>query len=171
MRYGMRKATMGDIADFAGVSRQTLYSSFANKSDAFVAAVECIASEIKTDIQERWADDQSMEEKLDIYFQRAVISVFEMICNTPDAGDMMNGFDKQSSEVIREAERSKLEMLHGLFLPYEHQLKERNLSAYQIAELCERSGSSFLRIAADMTELERLVSTLKRSILALLKDA
>ena len=169
-RYGVRKATMGDIAEFAGVSRQTLYSNFAGKSEAFAAAADCIAGKIRSDIEEFWEENRSTEEKLDYYFQRAVLSLFEMISKTPDATDILNGYGQEGADIIRNAERNKVKMLQGLFLPYEKQLKKHGLSAQQIAELCERAGSSFLRVAEDQQELERLVSTLKSSVLALIGD-
>ena len=38
-RHGIQKTTMGDIADAAGVSRQTLYNKFANKDEVLRGAI------------------------------------------------------------------------------------------------------------------------------------
>jgi hypothetical protein len=42
----LRKATMGDIAEQAGISRQTLYARYANKDEIMAAAMQRIAERV-----------------------------------------------------------------------------------------------------------------------------
>ena len=45
-RYGVKRTTMGDIAEQAGISRQTLYSFYPNKDEILSAAIVSMADQM-----------------------------------------------------------------------------------------------------------------------------
>ena len=61
-RYGMRRATMGDIAEKAGVSRQTLYATYANKEEVLKAAICHAARKTMADIEADWKNCTTIAE-------------------------------------------------------------------------------------------------------------
>ena len=56
IRYGARKTAMTDIADAAGVSRQTLYDQFGSKDDLVEAAISRNTDLVLARISERLED-------------------------------------------------------------------------------------------------------------------
>ena len=46
LRYGVKRTGMNDIAEEAGISRQTLYKSFANKDAVLQATIRLLADQV-----------------------------------------------------------------------------------------------------------------------------
>ena len=77
-KHGARKTAMIDIAEAAGVSRQTLYALFGNKDDLVAATITHHARQNFALVEEGLRDCNSREE-LDVYFARTTVKSFELI--------------------------------------------------------------------------------------------
>ena len=64
LRYGFARTTMGDIAREAGISRPSLYLLFADKEEAFAAAVHKLNADQLAAIQERLPALPTLRDKL-----------------------------------------------------------------------------------------------------------
>ena len=62
-RYGVRRTTMSDIATAAGISRQTLYSSYANKEEVLAAAICYSADRTMEALEADWSKDGSIHRR------------------------------------------------------------------------------------------------------------
>ena len=78
-RHGARKTAMADIAQAAGVSRQTLYALFGNKDDLLAATINHVAEKNFARVEEGLMECTSLEEELDVYFAQTIVSAFELI--------------------------------------------------------------------------------------------
>lgn len=169
-RYGVRRTTMGDIAKHAGVSRQTLYSHFANKDEVLRAAIRSLAAATIAQIKASWQQDTSMSAKLDTYLEFAVVKHFEALSKMPDSSDLLNGYSEEGLQELRKLERQKMKLLQNQFEPHHRELSEKGSSAADLAELFERSSCNFKYIATSKPHLKRLLKTLKTSTMMMLGE-
>ena len=169
-RYGVRRTTMGDIAAQAGISRQTLYATYSGKDQILNAAL-CHISRLTLDkIRTDWAERQTIADKLDVYFNHAVIAFFEQIRSMPDSRDLMGGASDGIAINYAEAEEPKKQALADQFLPYAKRLSGAGMSSRDLADFILQSTQSFKIVAIDEAHLRRLLKTLKGSVLALIGE-
>lgn len=170
-RYGVRRTTMGDIAERAGISRQTLYTSYANKDDILAAAVRHAADKTMAAITCAWQSAEGIGDRLDIYFQRAVVDYFELLRQMPDADDLLTGFSESGAAVIEAAEARKAEALASQLEPYAGKLEAAGMTVTDLADFIQSSSASFKYAARDKAHLKRLLKSLKTSVLTLIGEA
>lgn len=170
-RYGVRKATMGDIAEQAGISRQTLYARYSNKEEIIAAAMQLIAEHVCHEVREGWGPAQSIGERIDIFLDAAVVRFFDQIRQMPDASDLLIGNGDGVTGPQRAAEQGKIDLLTGLFDPYGEALAAKGSSAQELAEFFYASASSYKFSAHDLPQLKRLLATLKRTTMVMLGES
>ena len=169
-RYGVRKATMGDIAEQAGMSRQTLYARYANKEEIMSAAMQFIADKVIGQVTEAWLSAESISEKLDIFLDYAIVRFFEQIRQMPDSKDLLTGHGEAGSASQHMAEQGKVALLAGLFEARKQALAAHGVTPRDLAEFFYASASSFKFIARDADHLHSLLATLKRTTLMMLGE-
>ncbi len=169
-RYGVRRTTMGDIAEQAGVSRQTLYASYANKDEILAAAMHYLVDKTVEGIKADWEVADTIDEKLDAYFQHAVIAYYEGIKNMPDSVDLISGIDATTNAELEKGDKIKKAALAKLFAAHEDSLKSAGTSSADLADLVQSSSSNFKFIARDEDHLKRLLASLKSAALSLLGE-
>jgi AcrR family transcriptional regulator len=108
MRYGVGRTRMHDIAAEAGIVRQTLYLSYKNKNEILCAAIRHFAAVSLSEIQAGWGRSQSLEDKLDVFHCHAILSSFDLINASPEARDMIGGFNDQGRAAAEQAQRDKI---------------------------------------------------------------
>jgi AcrR family transcriptional regulator len=169
-RYGVRRATMGDIASAAGISRQTLYGSYSSKEDVFTAALQYAIDMTLLAIEAEWQTQTAISEKLDTYFQLAVIDYFERTSQMPDAEDLHTGFNEAGKAALEKANERKRIALEGIFAPFADRLAARGTSPSDLADLVQSSAANFKLVARNRKHLARLVKTLKQAVLTLIVE-
>ena len=85
-RYGFAKTTMSDIANEAGVSRQTLYNAFASKEDILRAVVRHAGEESLATVKEEWTKVETLEEKLAAFQIFGPQAWYEVMITAPGLG-------------------------------------------------------------------------------------
>ena len=174
-RYGVKRATMSDIADEAGISRQTLYSSFPSKDEMLAAAILHMSEGILTQVRAGWEDATNISEQLDVYFEHAVIAVFEMIKSSPDADDIAGKYTELRKETVVKAsvEAGKLKQ-HALaekLSPFQKEIAESGQTCEQLVEFIYTAAKSFENAATTTEELRSLLISLKISVLRTIQYA
>ncbi len=114
-KFGMKKTTMADIADEAGISRQTLYNAYPNKEAVIQAATKFVLLRDLENVKTAWADASTIAEKLDIYFQLGPVSWYESISALPDAAEILEGMSAMVEPAMEEAHEAWIAALAGLF--------------------------------------------------------
>lgn len=170
-RYGVRKATMGDIAEKAGISRQTLYARYANKDEIMGAAMRLISERVISDVNAAWLPAGSISERLDIFFDFAIVRFFEKIKQMPDSGDFLVGHGQVGSLAQHAAESGKVELLAGLFETRKQALAANGSSPEELAEFFYTSCAGFKFTARDLAHLNSLLTTLKRTTMLMLDES
>ncbi len=167
-RYGVKRTTMSDIAQEAGIVRQTLYNAFPSKDAVLCAVIRHVADDSIVRTRDGWAAASSFEDRLDVFFRILVEEVFEMLHKAPDYEDLASGFNETGREEVDRADRLKAALLAELFDPYEHALNAVGQSVADYADFVHRAAAHMKHTARDQAELSRLVASLKASIRAVI---
>ena len=168
-RYGVRKATMGDIAEQAAMSRPTLYARYANKDEIMAAAMQLISERVVNEVVEAWQSAATISERIDIFLDCAIVRFFDQIKQMPDSGDLMIGGGDGAATHLR-AEQGKIDLLAGLFDTRRDALAAHGMTPADLADFFYASASSFKFTARDGKHLESLLATLKRSVMVMLGE-
>ena len=169
-RYGVRKATMGDIAEQAGISRPTLYARYANKDEIMAAAMQLISDRVVGEVTEAWKSAETISERIDIFLDCAIVRFFDQIQQMPNSSDLMIGAGEGVPAALHVAEKGKIGLLSGLFEPHQEALAAKGSSAAQLADFFYASSSTFKFTARDSTHLESLLATLKQCTMEMLGE-
>ena len=117
IRYGARKTAMTDIADAAGVSRQTLYDQFGSKDDLVEAAISRNTDLVLARISERLGEADNLAESLDVYLTETVVRTFERLQTSEDVEDLISGHSDAGRAAISKSHTNGIPRLWSIYLP------------------------------------------------------
>ena len=166
-QYGVKKTAMADIAESAGVSRQSLYANFENKDEMLAAAMTSVVDDIVNSLQLQWKECTSVEQKLTVYFDTAIIGVFDMLQSKPDAKDILRGVGELSQKVAKDADKKKTRILAAQLMPHAEQLASAGTTPTALAQFIVATSSNLKFSVASRRELVALLRTLQQSVLAM----
>ncbi|WP_420860543.1 TetR/AcrR family transcriptional regulator [Algirhabdus cladophorae] len=168
-RYGIRKTTMADIADTAGVSRQTLYTHYRNKDTVLIAAMHFVADKSERSFTERRIQVGTLGEVLDIYFEECVINYFHFIAQTPDAQDLLLGFTPAGKAASIEVSERKARLIADSLAPFEAQIQASGTTVISYARFFTTSASNAKFSVQSLDQLQDYLAALKISVLSTLR--
>ncbi|MBU2993181.1 helix-turn-helix domain-containing protein [Octadecabacter sp. 1_MG-2023] len=170
LRYGFRRTTMGDIAKAAGLSRQTLYSRFANKDEVYAAGLDLHTQRIVADLKSAFLEAATIEDAMDGFATISIVSTFEMLNQSPDASDLIEAANSPEGQAaMARSSLLKRQILAELFEPYSTALETHGLSPSQLAEFVETNKLAISKTAQTREQLEGQIATLTASVVALTK--
>ena len=169
-RYGYKKTTMADLADAAGVSRQTLYNKYPNKEQVLRAAIRFGTETGLAQVAELWASGASVAEKIDMFFQIGPLNWYDMIMASPDSADLIEGFNTHAVDEMAEGTKRWVEALTGVFAPFETKLAEQGISTDAFADFFYTTSANAKYNATSRAQLETRLATLRATTLATLGE-
>ena len=164
-RYGMKRATMGDIAEEAGVARQTLYNQFADKDDLLRAAIRLHADTSLAAIESECEELNDLGDKLDVVFQRIVVVPWDRLHATPHGNEILTGFREAARQEIGVSDRRFGAMLETLLAPSATGFSHAGLTVRQACDLIQASWYGIRHKARDRDHLLELLASLKTLVL------
>lgn len=156
---------MVDIAETAGVSRQTLYALFGNKDDLVAATIIYIADKNFADVEAGLKECSSIDDQLDIYFTRTIVSSFELIEGSQDLEDIMSGHSDAGRAALADVEKRHTRLVRRLLAPYKSRIEASGYNLNQLAHFCVTCARGFKYSAKSKRDLNLLLSALKTSVL------
>lgn len=167
-RYGVKRATMNDVAEEAGVVRQTLYNVFPNKDEVLRGTIRYFSQQQIDLVTAGWRPEAGLAGNLDLMFQHLVSDIWDAIQSSPDAAEFEQGFN--------EAGRAELEQVHDmwrkelakLFVPYAETLTERGQSVPAFADYLHVSMIGLKYGAKTRPQLDALWVAHKAALIAFL---
>ena len=166
-RYGVKRATMSDIADEAGVVRQTLYNVFPGKDAVLRGTIRYFVETQWRATHEGWAGAETLSDRLDILFRHFVEEPWDTINATPDAEDLERGVNAAGRDEIAKLKGTTDAYLRELFLPYEDALSQHGQTAESTAKFLHNAMSGVKHGAQNRDELQSYIASLKAAVLAL----
>ena len=132
-RYGVKRASMNDIAEEAGIARQTLYNAFSNKDEVLKATLRLFADRAAADIEAALDRKPALAERLDAVFTHIAIKPYELLHASPNAMDIIEGFNTAGQEEIASINERFRTLITGILMPYETALTKEGLTAAELA--------------------------------------
>ena len=163
-KHGIRRTSMSDIADAAGVSRQTLYSRFENKEGILQAVVTYTTLRTIAELELRWQSCSSVAEKLDVYFKHVVVSTYTLLQSMPDAADLYSTEHPMIAVAIEEAEKKYTQSLRATLQPCGDVLKQHGESPASVASFVTTTGYAMKHNATSVVDLNKKLLTLRRMV-------
>lgn len=154
-RYGYARATMGDIAKAAGMSRPALYLVFPNKDDIFAAVVGRYSAGALETIRKGVSTRATLREQLLYAFTVWVIESYRLVTASPDAQDLVEGKHKAVDAATEQFERFLTELLEPTVsdaIP--------PTTSESVARLLVASSRGLKQAATDIEDLETMIDQL-----------
>ncbi len=165
LRYGIKRATMNDIAQEAEVARQTLYNTFANKDEVVEAGIRHMAASAITEINQAIDDGQSLAQLIDLYFRKISIEPFELLHTNPNAEDIIDGINAVSKDALNQTTRDYVAAAMRFLNPYAPALSKAGKSAAEVAEFLHVGAYGAKKMARDRDHLDMVLNTMKTATL------
>jgi AcrR family transcriptional regulator len=166
MRYGIRRTTMNDIANEAGLVRQTLYTAYSNKDEVLCATIRYFSDKSLTGIKTAWDDAANLDQKLEIYFEQAIIWSFGLIKASPDAMDMIDGYNEAGKAELQAQHLHKLKAFNSILAPYKKSIRKAGLTVDQLGDFIINASLGIRNNARDETHLKSMLAALKSTVLS-----
>ena len=165
MRYGVGRTRMSDIASEAGVVRQTLYSFFKSKDQILCGAIRHFSDRAQVEIEDEWQSLQTFEDKLSIFHEHAIITSFKVISASPEARDMIGGYNAAGKAEAGNAQSGKVKMWTKE-LSAHHLTNDGDISAKRFAEYIVLSSIGLRDQATSERQLRALLAIQRSGLLA-----
>ncbi|MBX7535079.1 TetR/AcrR family transcriptional regulator [Qipengyuania sp. GH1] len=165
-RYGIRRATMNDIAQAAGVSRQTVYNIFPNREELLHGVIRYHFWHKWNEISEAVDQVENREERIAILLDRLVVRSWESMQAMPHADELELEIDTTMRERIADIHQEAATNLCEFFSPYERQLSSRGMTAKGIGEMLHLAFVGMKLSSTSQAQLETVVGTMKACLLA-----
>jgi len=169
MRYGVGRTRMADIAAEAGVVRQTLYSFFKNKNEILCAAIRHYSDISLSEIRQEWERLEDLDDQLDVFFEHAIVASFAMISASPDARDMIGGYNASGKAETERAQMEKINAWSEVLAAHQLSRNKKKISTERLAEYIVLSSIGLRDQARDEQQLRILLEIQKSAIIALLE--
>ena len=170
IRYGVKRTTMGDVAQAAGVSRPTLYASYSNKQELLGGVVGHYYNALIQKIREQAKSATSIDAKLDIYFEHAILALYDLSQSWPDAEDIFEFGNQSPLEAYEVALIQQKDLLIDLFTTHADTIAAHQLSVDELSDFTMSCANKLKKNVPNRTILETRLRTLKTAILAIVKS-
>ena len=169
-RYGVKRTTMNDIAAEAGIVRQTLYNSYANKDEVLRATIRSFKDRALTAIETECATAGTLSEKLDIIFQHWAVRPYELLHASPHAIDIIRGYNDAAKDEIAIANERYRVAIETALMPYENQIAAAGQTTFELSDFFVNAVVGFKHNARNKKHLQALLASLKAVILTVAGD-
>lgn len=164
MRYGIGRVTMADIAQGAGVARQTLYNAYANKDDVLRAVARHSAEQTFAAVADPWDTASEIADNIDLYYDHVPLAWFDMVASAPDAAEIVDGLNAVAKSEMDDAMQRWRNMFSAKFAQAGADDPE------EMADFFVSASKSAKYDAIDRAALVKRLAMLKRAVLAMLPD-
>lgn len=167
-QYGIRRTSMSDIADRAGVSRQTVYNSFGNKDEIYHAAIMHMGALWEEKARKGLAKTQSLSDQLDVLFDVFALDAYKFGRGKMDSEDMFVEAHIVAPEALSAFFSVTRNLYAEILKPYESILKEQGISSHKLADQLEIACRGYKRNARSLRHLKELLNVQKNLVLSML---
>lgn len=168
LRYGIKRTSMADIAEEAGISRQTLYKTFSNKDDVMLAMMRHHFSEKAAAMAAGIAATDNVSTQIDVIVRAVVIAPREALSLSPHAAEIMDGIGKLSERELARAAEETRGIFKQVFAPYVTELEGKGMTPAGLASFAQLACKSIKGGATSKAEMLELIATFKAVVLTAL---
>ena len=169
IRYGVKRTTMGDVAQAAGVSRPTLYASYSNKEELLGGVIRQCYSDLIRKIRTQAKEAASIDVKLDIYFEHAILALYDLSQSWPDAEDIFEFGNQSALDAYEAALVQQKDLLTDLFTAHTDTIEAHQLSVDELSDFTMSCANKLKKNVPNRAILETRLKTLKTAVLAIVR--
>jgi len=163
--FGVKKTTMSDIADEAGVSRQTVYNAFEGKDQLVYAVLKGHAFLIRQRISEGSQADDSLEDRLTVLYQELVAAHDAAMRASPHSDELMENWSNLPQDQQDDINGVYLGTIRGALTPFQDQIEARGFDLDSLSVFLKGNFAQIKRDVKTPEDVERLFRPLKMLIL------
>ncbi|MGC6496569.1 MAG: TetR/AcrR family transcriptional regulator [Candidatus Puniceispirillaceae bacterium] len=161
---GVRKASFGDIAKAAGISRPTLYAAFEDKNAIMLAAIYHVSEKLLQTIKDQLANKLTAQERLWLFTTVCIIEPYRFIQQSEDAADILSGHNKAGKKAIRHTLEQRAVFLKDILMPFAGETVS-GTALMEYTRTFVLSSSGLKNTAADEDELRQNLEILEAWLL------
>lgn len=161
---------MNDFARSGGCAANALRRCISDKDEALCAAIPYFSGGSLNEIKLGWQDPANIGEMLKINFDHAIIASFAIVRASPDAEEMISGYNAAGKAEIKRVQAQKTEAIAGILAPFSDQIARAGLKIEQLADFIQTASMSLRNSAQDESHLRSLLAALKSTVMSLLKE-
>jgi AcrR family transcriptional regulator len=169
-QYGVKRTTMRDIAESAGVARQTLYNFFPSKDAILRSIIRLHAHETHAAVRAYLESGKPVEEGLDIVFECIAVRPFEILRSTPHGNEILDGVNKAANEELQETYRGFRKLVSNILEKHREQIEQQGTKLDVFGDMLVTALVSFKKNARDREHLQQLYEAFKTPLLQMLGE-
>jgi AcrR family transcriptional regulator len=169
-RYGVKRASMSDVAEEAGISRQTLYKAFRSKDDILRTHIHAYTDNAIAEIDVGLAKTEGLGARIDLILEKMVVAGFDMVRASPNAQDIIEGVNAATKEELEITAGRFQAVIKEVLQPYEAALTAAGTSPDALAEFVQRSARAAKGYAQDRKHLLQQLHTIRQLCLVAAKQ-
>ena len=163
-RYGWRKTTMQDVADAAGISRQTLYNHVSHKDELLRLVVHYYLTDNIERCRMAVEQATTIEVAADAVIAHFLTEAWQTLQAMPETEDIEMASNQIISQEVDNATKLKSALIADMLTRLTKTKKANEIAAFFCASL-----SGMKSFAKTQDQLDQLSATLKQSLLHLSK--
>ncbi|WP_202131563.1 TetR/AcrR family transcriptional regulator [Aurantiacibacter rhizosphaerae] len=164
-RYGIRRASVNDVAEEAGVSRQTVYNVFPNRSALLAGIVRYHYERQWEIIWQECASASDRRERIEIAMRKLVLEPWEDLQAMPHADELELELTTSVRKEMRVIYDDVIESMSAFFEPYEKALSQHRLTPCDLAHMVQASLAGLKLSSLDRERVESFTRSMLACIL------
>lgn len=169
-KYGVRRATMGDVAEAAGVSRQTVYNIFPNREALLIGVVRYHFNSKWASIRASGSSETERKARFQHLLDTLVVESWASMQAMPHADELeleiATTIKREIAEVHAEAKRNLCEFL----FPYENALAQRGMTPRGLGDMLHHAIVGLKLSSTSREEINSATATMLSCLLAVTED-
>lgn len=169
-KYGLSKTTMADVANSAGISRQSLYNRFKNKDELVRLIVRLYFKKNLSLCNNELKTKNNLKDILDTLVQYFIIEAWMTARSLPISDGLEQSNHSIISKEVADATDKKITLIKNTFFNYLNKNTRKKEIAYDLAKYFCASANGIKSSANDELELYSLCKTLKLTLESVILD-
>lgn len=158
LHHGYEKVNMTDIAKACGISRPTLYKSFANKEEIIAVLVRQQIEHSKSRSESLLGLDESLVVKLEKFFDVWTVLPASTAIDTEHGRDLLSNVESYAPDAVRQLYQEFENYLKAILK--KHTKRKGTLSPEELARILTLAAKGLKATCRSSAELRRSVRSL-----------
>lgn len=166
LKFGPRKTTMNDIAEAAGLTRQTVYASFGGKDAVLAEMVRFIGRRRLTQISVAWEYCPTLTEKLQAFARIVVLEDHDEMAGE-DPHELVSAYNEAGRAAYNEIRAEYADLWSEELSTSAEALERCGATPARLARFIVSTSLNLKRAESDKGRLHEQLSVLNAAVLAL----
>lgn len=167
LKFGPRKTTMNDIAEAAGLTRQTVYVGFGGKDNVLAEAVRFIGRQRLSQVAVAWDYAPTLTEKLQAYARIVVLEAYDEQGGDADPSELISDYNDAGRAAYLEVREQHAAIWAEQLAKYQEALDAAGMTANRLARFIVSTSLNLKKTEDDKGRLHEQLSVLNALVLAL----